>query len=547
MTFESGTRIGDYEVIAPLGAGGMGQVYKVRNLIADRMEAMKILLPDLANAPDLAERFLREIRVQANLDHPNIAKLHTALRIDNQLLMFMEFMEGTSLDRRLRDGRIPPSDAIDYIAQVLSALDYAHKQGVVHRDIKPANMMLMPNGIVKLMDFGIAKATAEHGLTATGTTLGSLYYMSPEQIQGSATDARSDLYSVGVSLYELVTARKPFEGKSEFSIMSAHLEKPPVPPVELEKDIPPALSELIVMSLNRDPAGRFQTAAAFGNALRSLQPEAVHAAAASPAPARTAVPPASSLRATAPTQPLANPAAAPPAAAAAAAPRSHRGLWISLGGLCAVLAIIAVVQFGPWKSTSAGQNLTPAHQDTPAPTSPVPAQTAPDSQSSPVPVPAAAPAEQPPAAHTPGVTLPVRTPSSTPRVKNKIPEASAPAATSATAPPLQQPAPSTPAQAAPVEPAAPAVDNQQLQKLRDEWTMMEARAGSIRSTLQGLARSQAAQGLSLRGDWQRAATLMDSFMQQADGALNGMNQGVAKSSLEKAERQIEFLEKALNK
>ena len=212
MNLEIGTTVGDYQVVGILGAGGMGQVYKVRNVISDRVEAMKVLLPDLANQPDLADRFLREIKVQASLVHPNIAGLHTAVRVDNQLLMLMEFVEGVTLDQKLKDGPLPAAEAVNYVMQVLAALDYAHARGVVHRDIKPGNMMLTPGGVVKLMDFGIARSATVHKLTQTGTTVGSLYYMSPEQIQGiAAPDARSDLYSVGVSLYELVTGKKPFD------------------------------------------------------------------------------------------------------------------------------------------------------------------------------------------------------------------------------------------------------------------------------------------------------------------------------------------------
>src|SRR5689334_9361573 len=140
MRLQPGSKIGDYEVIDQLGAGGMGRVYKVRNELSDRVEAMKVLLPDLEGQADLANRFLREIKVQAGMDHPNIAKLYTALRIDNQLLMCMELVEGIGLDQRLREGPIPLVDAIDYVAQVLSALEYAHQRGVVHRDIKPANI-----------------------------------------------------------------------------------------------------------------------------------------------------------------------------------------------------------------------------------------------------------------------------------------------------------------------------------------------------------------------------------------------------------------------
>src|ERR1051325_6553725 len=135
MKFEAGSKIGDYEVLGQIGAGGMGRVYKVRNDLSDRVEAMKVLLPDLEGHADLATRFLREIKVQAGMDHPNIAKLYTALRIDNQLLMFMEFVEGMTLDARLHQGAIPMGDAVEYMLQVLGALDYAHQQGIVHRDI----------------------------------------------------------------------------------------------------------------------------------------------------------------------------------------------------------------------------------------------------------------------------------------------------------------------------------------------------------------------------------------------------------------------------
>ena len=216
MNYDIGSRVGDYEVLEVLGAGGMGRVYKVRNVISDRVEAMKVLLPDLQGDAELADRFMREIKVQASLDHPNIAALHTALRLDNQLLMLMEYVEGVTIEAVLRSGRIPIDKAIDYTAQVLSALSYAHAHGVVHRDLKPANMIVTPSGVVKLMDFGIAKMAADRKLTQTGRTVGSLYYMSPEQIKGAADlDPRSDLYSLGISLYEMVTGARPFQGDSE--------------------------------------------------------------------------------------------------------------------------------------------------------------------------------------------------------------------------------------------------------------------------------------------------------------------------------------------
>src|SRR5487761_239535 len=156
MNYEIGTQVGDYQILSVLGTGGMGKVYKVRNVISDRVEAMKILLPDLSNQQALADRFLREIKVLASLNHPNIAALHTALRVENQLLMIMELVEGVTLGDKLQSGHLPLKEALTYMDQALSALSYAHRQGVIHRDIKPANMMLTSQGILKIMDFGIA-------------------------------------------------------------------------------------------------------------------------------------------------------------------------------------------------------------------------------------------------------------------------------------------------------------------------------------------------------------------------------------------------------
>ena len=232
MTDET-KRIGDYQILDELGSGGMGRVWRVRNVITDRIEAMKVLLPDLAGRQELAARFQREIKLMASLNHPNIASLRTAFTADNQLYMVMEYVEGKTMADKLEHGAIPVPDALNYIGQVLSAVSYAHQQKIIHRDIKPANMMLTPQGVIKLMDFGIARGGEDRSLTMTGTTMGSLSYMSPEQVKGEATDARSDLYSVGVSLYEMVTGQRPFVATSDYSIMAAHVKEAPKPPVDL--------------------------------------------------------------------------------------------------------------------------------------------------------------------------------------------------------------------------------------------------------------------------------------------------------------------------
>jgi serine/threonine-protein kinase len=268
MSFEIGATIGDYQIVDVLGRGGMGKLFRVRNLISDRMDAMKIVAPDLGSNPEFAERFLREIKVHAGLDHPNIAAFRTALRVENRIVMVMELVEGIDLDAKLDSGPLEVQEAVAYTDQVLSALGFAHGRGVIHRDIKPANIIVTPAGQVKLTDFGIAHTAGDPRLTATGTALGSLYYMSPEQLSSRPVDARSDLYSLGMSFYHMVTGRCPFEGENEYSLMAAQLMRAPVPPAEVNRSIPAAISTLIMKAVEKDPAARFQTGEAFQLALR---------------------------------------------------------------------------------------------------------------------------------------------------------------------------------------------------------------------------------------------------------------------------------------
>ncbi len=268
-------RIGDYEIIRELGHGGMGQVYLVRNLLSDRVEAMKVLLPNMVGQSDLVTRFTREIKVLASLEHPNIAALRTAFTADNQFVMIMEYVEGDTLAHLLEQGRFSTEESLNYVDQVLSALSYAHGKGVIHRDIKPANMMLTPQGTVKLMDFGLARSGNELGLTVTGTTLGSLDYMPPEQVMSQHTDERSDLYSVGVSLYQMVTRQRMFSATSSYSIMQAQVKETPRPPIEIQPTLSKAVSDMIMMAVAKDPAHRFQSADAFRNALSQIRESAM--------------------------------------------------------------------------------------------------------------------------------------------------------------------------------------------------------------------------------------------------------------------------------
>lgn len=266
MSFAIGDTIGDYRVTGQLGRGGMGAVYKVQHLISDRVEAMKVVLPD-TGAMDLDERFMREIRVQASLNHPGIAHLHNAMRHSNQLLMIMELIEGESLRDLVASGPLPVPMAVDYAAQVLDALDFAHRAGIVHRDIKPSNIIVTPQRRTKLLDFGLASMPRDRRITQTGLAVGSISYMSPEQVRGGAVDGRSDIYSFGVTFYEMLTGRLPIQGDSTASVLLGHLERVPVAPSFVNPAIPEPLSGAILRALEKDPSRRFQTAGEFRAAL----------------------------------------------------------------------------------------------------------------------------------------------------------------------------------------------------------------------------------------------------------------------------------------
>jgi len=268
MTLRTGDRIGDYEVIEELGAGGAATVYKVRNSISREVQVMKMLQPELASEAGFSERLLPELQVLATLDHPAIARFYTALRIQNQWAIIVELVEGATLEVLLKQGRIPPADGLDYVCQALSALSYAHRKGIIHRDLKPANMMRTPQGAIKLLDFGIAKTLTGGRHGRTGELTGSLDYVSPEQAMGASLDARSDLYSLGVCLYEIAAGVRPFHAES--TLTEFKIRKDPPSPVEVDPSVPKALNAIILKALQKNPAKRFQTAEEFLAALARL-------------------------------------------------------------------------------------------------------------------------------------------------------------------------------------------------------------------------------------------------------------------------------------
>ena len=543
MSDVTGKQMGEYQILSELGRGGMGQVWKVRNLVTDRVEAMKVLLPDLAGRQDLAARFQREIKLMASLDHPNVASLRTAFTADNQLVMVMEYVEGTNLADLLRHGPISVADAVNYIAQGLSALSYAHQQHVIHRDIKPSNMMLTPQGVVKLMDFGIARAGEERSLTMTGTRLGSLSYMSPEQVKGESTDARSDLYSMGVSLYELVTGKQPFQAASDYAIMAAHVKETPKPPTDLQPGLPPALNEIILKAIAKDPAQRFQTADDFRSALNSVAVSALAPVTSDHDRTTTLVIPAKVFPAppvptpvaqvASPVPAKATPVASPVPMPPAARPGGHRGLYMTLGALI-VLAVLVVagIYLPRGNKTQAGAASSPGPSAVQTSQPPAPPDTpSPDATQS--------PAMQPPPALS-GTSLPaehkVEKP---PQASNAVDLAAQNAAVAAAEAAAKEAAAAAAAEAAAKEAAA------KLDQLEHELDQLSNRAAAVNSSLDRLQHQQAGAGYGLRGDMAaKQASMKTNLAKAADAAQRG-DITRAEKFTKMAENDVEALERFL--
>jgi serine/threonine protein kinase len=282
VALPAGTRLGPYEILEPLGAGGMGEVYRARDTRLDRTVAVKVLPENLAADPQLKARFQREARAISALAHPNICTLHDVGEEDGQTFLVMEHLAGQTLAERLKKGPLSLGQALEVAAEIADALAAAHSQGIVHRDLKPSNVMLTRTG-ARLLDFGLAQLTA-HGeqpsaeslpsaptrdapLTGQGTILGTLPYMAPEQVEGRPADARTDLWALGAVLYEMLTGRRPFDGGSTASLTAAILEHEPPPLSALDPQLPPALEHVVGRCLAKDADARWQTARDVANEL----------------------------------------------------------------------------------------------------------------------------------------------------------------------------------------------------------------------------------------------------------------------------------------
>jgi serine/threonine protein kinase len=265
-----GNVVGNYKITEKLGEGGMGTVFKGVDLMLEREVAIKSLRPELASQPQVVERFRSEAVTLAKLNHPNIAALYTFFRQGDDFFMVMEFMRGRTLDQIITaSGALTAEQTIPLFCQALEGIGYAHKMGIVHRDIKPANMMLTEDGTLKVMDFGIARMLGTARMTKAGNLIGTVEYMSPEQIQGKETDARSDIYSMGVLLYELLTGRMPYISENEYELMKMHIEQPPPQVRLITPHVPQVVEETIMRAMAKDPNQRFQTAGEFRSILLS--------------------------------------------------------------------------------------------------------------------------------------------------------------------------------------------------------------------------------------------------------------------------------------
>jgi serine/threonine protein kinase/Tol biopolymer transport system component len=280
MTLSAGARLGPYEILSPLGVGGMGEVYRARDTRLERTVAIKVLPEHLSSSAEVRQRFEREAKTISQLSHPHICALYDVGNQDGVEYLVMEYLEGETLAERLVKGPLPLEQTLRCGVEIADALDKAHRQGIVHRDLKPGNVMLTKSG-VKLLDFGLAKAIApsapagsltalptQANLTQEGTILGTFQYMAPEQLEGKEADARTDIFALGAVLYEMATGRKAFEGKSQASLIAAILDRDPDPVSAIQPMTPPSFDRVVKTCLAKDPEERWQSAHDLGSELR---------------------------------------------------------------------------------------------------------------------------------------------------------------------------------------------------------------------------------------------------------------------------------------
>ena len=282
MTLASGSKLGPYEIVAPLGAGGMGEVYRAKDARLGREVAVKVLPASFSNDPDRLRRSEQEARAAGVLNHPNITAVHDIGTVDGAPYVVTELLEGETLRSRLAGGPLAPRRAIEYALQIAHGLAAAHEKGIVHRDLKPENLFVTKDGRVKILDFGLAKLTqpekagpqtslpTETAGTEPGVVLGTLGYMSPEQVRGRTADARSDIFSFGAILYEMLSGRRAFHGDSAAETMSAILREEPPDLSVTNQSVSPGLERIVRHCIEKNPEQRFHSAHDVAFALEAL-------------------------------------------------------------------------------------------------------------------------------------------------------------------------------------------------------------------------------------------------------------------------------------
>jgi len=373
-----GRTFGDYRILEKRGEGGMGMFYRALDLRLDRIVGLKTLRAELVDEPEVLERLQAEAKSLARLDHPNIARLLHYLVAEGQHFIVMEFVDGPDLAAKARqEGLLPLQTLATIVHQICAAIGYAHGKNVIHRDIKPSNVLLTADGTAKVTDFGIAKILGVSARTRTGMATGSLPYMAPEQVRGSGVDARTDIYQLGVTLFELTTGRRPFLGETEYEMMTLHLESEPPRPSSINPRLTAALDGVILRSLAKAPEARFQSAAELDSALQAAlaatpgtpgaEFHALHPPVQVPDRDQTALPPAREAATVfPPAQPKTRPPATPDAAPDVKTPRKRGAGWWAMGAA----ALVIIMVLGWWLlqpgMKEAPQLTEPPREGTPA-------------------------------------------------------------------------------------------------------------------------------------------------------------------------------------
>jgi eukaryotic-like serine/threonine-protein kinase len=452
-----GRMVGNYEIVERLGEGGMGTVWRAVDVMLEREVAVKAIRADLSAEPQIVERFRAEAKILARVHHPAIATIYSFFRDGGDLYLAMELVRGKTLSQVLREeGALPWPRAVALATAILAGLAEVHRTGILHRDLKPDNLMLTEAGAIKVMDFGIARAIGGDRLTRTGLMVGTLRYMSPEQLRGQEIDQRTDLYSLGIVLYEMLTGRVPFPGGSEYEAIRAQVEDPPIPASALVPGLPAWLDRAVLKALAKSPAERFQSAAEMSAGLAEGAGSAA-AGASVPLP----LPDLPTVRRETPA-PAAVPALAPgaPASAIAGAAGSAAGSYRAVGlgrsrgllaGIAAAVVVLALAVGITWTRRERPADTSPAAPATaPSPTPvnvapPPPAATLVTQAAQPTEAPAATPPPPEPAPRAKSVVR--RTP---PAVSPEPQEETAASTRESAAEARPQPAPS-PAHDEPIE------------------------------------------------------------------------------------------------